>query len=415
MSIINVNGYRVFHLQTDNPIVNARVIVNAGAADETADAYGVAHFLEHMFFKGTEKHSYKEINQITSELGDINAYTSRFQTCYHFTFLAEDFVPAIGILFEMTFQPAFPEDEFEKEKGVIKEECQSVLDSPRGFFSERYTEDLLGTSVGHSIIGNLESIADMTPKKMRLFIKQFYNPANILIAVVGNVSLEQVVDAVTQLPIQKDFAEVERTTPALNLEDNTFHHPSKQAVIALTTKGICTRQEIELGYLPDIFFNGFGGGMHSILFDRLREELGLCYSVHGWHGSADDYGFGVIHVMLNEEQVPLALEEIKKLIAQVNEQGLNDSLLRISKKNYLFGFGRRLQTSNGINNHADDFFALDGYDLIKYINFDERRKMVAAITNDDIIAFSRKIFGEGTTLKTTVMTQEPINQEPDGV
>ena len=167
MSIINVNGYRVFHLQTDNPIVNARVIVNAGAADETADAYGVAHFLEHMFFKGTEKHSYKEINQITSELGAINAYTSRFQTCYHFTFLAGDFVPATGILFEMTFRPAFPEDEFEKEKGVIKEECQSGLDSPRGFFSDRYTEDLLGTPVGHPIIGNLKSIADMTPEKMR--------------------------------------------------------------------------------------------------------------------------------------------------------------------------------------------------------------------------------------------------------
>lgn len=122
MKLFNVNGFEVAHEDFGfGDIVNARIIVHAGASRELDERIcGVAHYLEHMFFKGTVNRGYKEINKITSELGNSNAYTGRNRTVYYLSFLEQDMDRALGILIEMLFEPAFPAEEFEK-----RENCYS--------------------------------------------------------------------------------------------------------------------------------------------------------------------------------------------------------------------------------------------------------------------------------------------------
>jgi predicted Zn-dependent peptidase len=404
MEFFTCKNFRIAYFPTNSKIVNTRVVVNAGAFNEDADSHGVAHFLEHMFFKGTEKRSYKEINKITSRLGSINAYTSRYTTCYHFTFLADDLKESLDVLFDMVFHAAFPEEEFKKEVGVIVEECQSSIDDPMHYFFNNQIKSLLGDEFGHWVIGSRDSILATTPEKLYRFHGRHYNPDNILIAVAGNIDV-----AMLKKFLEEYLPDIEpntsnRTLPPLNYEDHTFHHVSKQAIIGFVAPGVTTIQEVENDYMPDIFFNGLGGGMHSLLFDRIREELGLCYHVGAHHNTNELYGIGQIYCLLDEKNVGQAKEEVDKIITRVKSEGLPEDLLEICKRNYLFKFGRSTETSSGLNCQADAFFSLEGYPLSKYISFEEREAKVRAIENDQIIEFANQMFKE--KMKFVQMTQE---------
>lgn len=406
MKFFDINKFKVALHETDNDIVNMRLIINAGAADEGPEEWGTAHFLEHMFFKGTKERDYKEFNKLTSRLGDINAYTSRYRTAYHFTFLADDFKESAKTLLEMVFKPAFPEDELKKEVGVIVEECKMYLDDPSSYFFDNVGQHYIGEETGHPIIGTLESIQNTTLDKIKSFVSRFYRPGNMLVAVCGNISetdLQKVFEE--HLPDLEETVNV-RKRPTLNLDDFAFHHKSQQAIMSIAMQGFTANEEASMGFLPDILCNALGGGMHSLLFDRLREELGLCYSASAWHNSAQQYGTCQIFTMLDESNIELAKEEIEKILKKVSKEGFSDELIEIAKKNYLFNFGRRCQTSGGINCMADSYFDLADFPLERYIDYDDRRKNIDKINNKDLTRVADAIFGEGAQVKFSKMTQD---------
>ena len=406
MELFDCKGYRIVHTPTDSDITNVRVVVNAGSRNEDDDSHGTAHFLEHMFYKGTEKRDFREINRITSRLGEANAYTGRGQTCYHFTFLQQDLAEALDVLLDMVFNASFPEEEFSKEKGVITEECQMYLDDPIRYFFQVLNEKTLGTPFGHPIIGTLANISDTTLEKLRRFRGRHYNPANMLIACAGNVKKERLEEELNKLLPEVETNSNAYPSPALNFDDHTFTHASKQAIIALVAEGITTKSEIDEDYMPDIFAKGLGGISHSLLFERLREELGLCYYVGASHTSSEDYGHLVIYVLLDESNIETAIAECWKIVEKVREEGFTDDLRSICKRNYLFKLGRQMETSCGLNAMADSFFSLDGYPFDDYMSFDERRKKVEAVTNNHIKEFANRVLGQGKAVKTITMTQE---------
>ncbi len=405
INIFDHNGYTIAHQPLKEAVANSRIIVHAGARDEDDDSHGTAHFLEHMFFKGTEKRDYKEINATTSRLGEINAYTSRNRTVYHLTHLPEHFEKGIDILQEMVFYPALPHDEFERETGVILAECQTYLDSPIGHFHNLATQHLTGVKFGHPVIGTLKSIRATTVAKLRRFIDQWYSPKNMVIAVAGDISEKRIRKAIDSLPLYKS-RNLDRNNPVLNYKDFNCHHASKQAIIHLSAPGYTARKEQECGNIPDIFNNGFGQGMHSMLFDRLREELGLCYHVSSHHSSDHLFGVQVIVCLLDADKIPVAREEVDKLVAKVKKDGFPKKLLETVKANYLFDKIQELQGATALNYHVDAYFSLDGYPLKKVLSLKEVRRQVDKITNDNIVWYANQTYAGDSPLSFACQTQE---------
>ncbi len=405
IKIFQHNGYTIVHQPLKEAVANSRIIVRAGARDEENNSHGTAHFLEHMFFKGTQKRNYKEINAATSRLGEINAYTSRQKTVYHLTHLPENFEGGIEILQEMVFHPALPREEFDREVGVILAECQTYLDSPGSHFHNLATQHLTGVKFGHPVIGTLDSIKATTVAKLRRFIDRWYNPPNMIIAVAGDISEKRVRKAIDSLPLYRGN-NLERNDPALNYSDFSCQHVSKQAIIRLSAPGYTARTEQEWGNIPDIFNNGFGQGMHSMLFDRLREELGLCYHISSGHSSDHLFGVQVIVCLLDEENIPVAREEVAKLVAKVKQDGFPKKLLETVKANYLFDKIQELQGATALNCHVDAYFALDGYPLEKLLSLKEARRQVDKVTNDDIVEYANQTYVGNSPLSFACQTQE---------
>jgi predicted Zn-dependent peptidase len=406
MKTLNINGFTILYEYKPTDIVTIRYIVNAGSSSEKShEEFGCAHYLEHMFFKGTLYKNYKEINRLTSELGDINAYTGTERTVFHIKTLSEDFINSASILNEMFFYPLMDKSEFDKEKTVILEEYQSNIDDPIRFFGTMLNEGFWGTSFGHKTVGNKNSILNMSIDTLNNFRKKYYIVDNMAIAVVGNVKESLVVDTFSKLLdnvstdhyIKLNSDKIEYGE--VDLSEFHFNHKSKQSVIGFTTKGLSSIEHKDINFAGSVFSQGVGGGMHSLLFDRIREELGLCYSVGMGISTFKDVGAISIYCMLDENNINLAKDEIFKIIENVKNNGLDTQLLNISKKQLLFDTACESESSDDYASLVADTYFLNGCKCLSYQDkFDSLKK----ITNEDIINFANKYYEEGKIKFTTM-------------
>lgn len=388
-------GLNTLFNKTHHDVVNARIVFGTGAYNEASpEIFGVAHFLEHMFFKGTKHNDYKRINQLTSLYGNINAYTSRYVTVYHFTFLRENFRKAMDVLMEMVFEPLFPADELEKEKGVIVQEFKTYQDEPNHYFYDKMLSELCGSAHGHPIIGTQKTIEEMTVDQVRQFHETFYfNPNNFLLSVTGNVEDDEFVNYCQGKAIEYKLADRQvPTTTTIDYDgEHSFTHKSEQAIISLVFPGKSSKERLEANYAYEVLFNAVGSGMHSLLFDRIREELGLCYSVGAAHWAMQNTGMGYVHVRLDEKQIPLAVEEINAVLDKVMKEGISEELMSVSKSNILFKTIHGMEYSEGINRLADSYFMLHdkwigASEILENVSsVDYVRQKVYGLTNDDII------------------------------
>ena len=327
-------------------------------------------------------------------------------------FLPSDLDEATRLLMELVFEPAFPEEEFKKEMGVITEECQSGLDDPMRFFFDQLNWHMFGDQHGHPIVGTLDSIQDMTPEKLHRFVNAHYTPANILISFVGKVDPKEIEKVLQSCLPELPEGEFEPWwKDVLTLDEYHFHHKSKQAVVALSYKGVTLQGEMDHSFLPDVFCNCLGGGMHSILFDRVREKLGICYHVGAYHSSNATSGQLMIYCLLDEKNIDLAIEESRKIISKVKKEGLDSELLDIAKRNYLFNFAKSCLTPGGIASFIENYFEIDPASINDYISFNERAKRVNSITNHNMIEFAREIFDNKKPHAVVKMTQTPEAKE----
>jgi len=398
MKILNINGFIILYEKKSTNITTIRYIVNAGSTSEKYhNEFGCAHFLEHMFFKGTEYHNYKDINRITSKLGNINAYTSMERTVFHIDTLYEDFNSAASILSEMFFHPLMDEQEFNKEKTVILEEYQSGIDNPFRFFYGMMNESFWGTAFGHKVVGNKNSIKNMSIDILNNFRKQNYVVDNVVISVVGNIEENEVINTFSKILENVPSDNYTKLNSSkfeyslVDLSNLSFNHKSKQAIIGLTVKGISSIEHNSMNFCGSVFAQGMGGGMHSLLFDRIREELGLCYSIGTWANTYKDVGELTIYCMLDENNIQLAKDEILKVINKVRENGFDSELLDISKKGLLFDVATESETSSEYASLVADTYFLNG---CKYLSYEDKFNSLKNITNKDIKEFANNYFLE---------------------
>ena len=189
------NNIRYLHFPVNSPISHLGILVNIGARDENDDEFGAAHLIEHLLFKGTKSKSAREINTKFDNIGaDVNAYTTKDETCYHVSFLSEYYPRMMELLADMLFNPTFPAKETTNEINVIKEEIASYIDSPAELIFDEFEDALFeGHSIGHNILGNIDALNcfEKNQSKISNFYSKNYLNSNIIVWSSGNISDEK--------------------------------------------------------------------------------------------------------------------------------------------------------------------------------------------------------------------------------
>jgi predicted Zn-dependent peptidase len=278
--------------------------VGAGGRHETPEQNGIAHFLEHMAFKGTATRSQRQIAEAIEDVGGyLNAYTSNESTAYYARVLRADVPLALDVIADITLNPAFDAREIEVERGVILQEIGQMLDTPDDVIFEWLQETAYpGQPFGRSILGSSDRVAAFKAEDFRAFVRRHYVPGQMVLAASGAVDHDAIVAQATALfgglaPQPLSVFEPARfaTGERRQIEDLEQVH----VAFALETVGW---RDPDL-YVAQVFANLMGGGMSSRLFQKLREEHGLCYTVHAQSSAHEDCGTMTVYAGTGADQI----------------------------------------------------------------------------------------------------------------
>jgi predicted Zn-dependent peptidase len=311
---------RMPHLET----ASLGVWVGSGSRDETVDEHGISHLLEHMAFKGTARRSARQIaEEIEAVGGDLNAATSVETTAYYARVLKADVPLALDVLSDILSAPTFDPQELRREQNVIVQEIGATEDAPDDLVFDRLQETAFPKqAVGRSILGTPETVRSFTPARLRAYLGRNYRGPDMLVAAAGAVEHEAVV------------AEVERrfagfTGPAAPVPEQAHFRGGtrveprdlEQVHIALALEGLPIGAETL--YSLQVFTNVLGGGMSSRLFQEVREQRGLCYTIHAFHMPYSDTGLFGLYAGTDQADAPelmrVVIDEIVDATETINE------------------------------------------------------------------------------------------------
>ncbi|MDO4545263.1 MAG: pitrilysin family protein [Bacillota bacterium] len=317
--------------------------IKAGAADETDDVSGVSHYIEHMMFKGTEKRTAKEIASDVDKIGGMfNAFTGKEATCYYIKTLSSNIYDGAEILLDMITGSKFDEEEMNKERQVICEEIKMVKDSPDDDVYDTISELVSsGNPLGRSILGTPESLADIDRTKLTGYLQEKYARDSIVVAVVGNFDEEKIISM-----FENKLASLNAKKKTTSIELKPYHQSFnvkvkdiEQTHICLATPSVSMDDE---KYYAFVLMNSiFGGSMSSRLFQNIREEKGLAYSVCSMNVFSSYWGFFSIYAGVAHEKAKEALAGIKEELELLRSKGVTEEELSMAKEqvksSYIFG------------------------------------------------------------------------------
>jgi len=298
--------------------------VNAGGRHETPQQNGIAHFLEHMAFKGTARRSALEIAEAIEDVGGyINAYTSREMTAYYARVLQDDVPLALDVIADILLNPAFDPREIEVERGVILQEIGQALDTPDDIIFDWLQEVTYPDQpLGRTILGPSERVSAFGESDLREFVAQYYGPEQMILSAAGAVDHDAIVAEAEKL-FGHLAARQAPTAPAglfLGGEHRTVKH-LEQAHFTLALEAPGYRDEAI--YTSQIYSMALGGGMSSRLFQEAREKRGLCYTIFASAGSFADTGMLTIYAGTSGEDVAglaeLSIDEIRRSANDMTE------------------------------------------------------------------------------------------------
>lgn len=315
------NGIRLVHRKIPGIVAYCGLFINAGSRDEKPGQYGIAHFIEHMLFKGTKKRkAYHVLSRLEDVGGELNAYTTKEDTIIYASFLTEHYGKAIELISDIAFNSVFPEKEIEKEKDVVLEEINSYLDSPAELIFDEFEEMVFaGQPVGHNILGTTDTVRSFSRDQLIEFVSEHYCTNNIVFCSVGNISEEKILRLFRNyfshiMPGEKDQpAEVpwqyHPATVTKQLNTNQNH-----CIIGNIAYNIRDKRRMSLFLLNNILG---GQGMNSRLSISMREKRGLAYNVESTYNPYIDTGLFTVYFGSDannlEKSIAVAMSEMKKL------------------------------------------------------------------------------------------------------
>jgi predicted Zn-dependent peptidase len=384
------NGLRVIMEQIPTfRSVTFGIWVKTGSRNEKQQDNGISHFIEHMLFKGTERHSAKDIAEIFDGIGgNVNAFTSKEYTCYYAKVLDEHLPIAMDILSDMFFHSAFDEGELEKEKNVIFEEISMYEDTPDDLVHDLVAKAAYGShSLGYTILGTEENLSAMKPDDLRRYMKKFYNTENTVISLAGNID-----DNVRDL-VEKHFGsfsnsgeETDYSAPDF-LGELVFHaKKTEQNHICLSLPGLSLKED---NLYPMVLLNNaIGGGMSSRLFQEIREKRGLAYSVYSYHSSHIDSGLFTIYTGTAPKQTEEVLKVTVDLLHEIASKGMTDSELKKGKEQLKGSLILSLESTSSRMNRLGKNELMTG----KHYTLDEMIERIESVQMEHIRELMKNLF-----------------------
>ena len=389
------NGIRLLLKHSPSPITHCGFLWNAGSRDEPANKEGLAHFIEHLLFKETEKRSTSQIlNRLELVGADLNAYTTKEYTCIHASFLNQHLERTIDLFEDILFHSTFPEDEMDKERGVILDEIASYLDQPDEAIQDDF-ECLLFKNhpMGNNILGTADTVKGFTGGDIRSFIHQTNNTHEMVFAVFGDYDLKQIIrlgekyfGGITINNNPKD-----RVKPLANAGSyRSFRRPISQTHCVIGTQAYASDHNNRYGLL--LLNNLLGGmGMSSRLNMELREKHGIAYTIESNYTSFTDTGIFSVYFGTDNEKANKAIRLVNKELRKLCDNKLGTLQLHQAKQKFIGQIAlaeeNRMSLLISMAKSLVDFGYVDTLEQL----FDK----VNAVTAPQLLRISNEIFDAG--------------------
>ncbi|QGG48230.1 M16 family metallopeptidase [Heliorestis convoluta] len=381
--------------------------VATGSRDEEPAVAGVSHFLEHLLFKGTEKRSAKELAEVLEAVGgQLNAFTSKEYTCYHAKVLDEHFDLALDVLTDMFFNSRFDEEDIERERRVVLEEIKMYEDSPDEVVHELLSQTMWPTnSLGKPILGTYSSIENLNRSMIVDHFTQEYRTDRVVISVAGCIDPEQV--------IQKVKGYFETMDSISSNIDHTRKVPTTETTIAFEQKDV-EQVQLCIGapglshndkniYALHVLNNVLGGGASSRLFQEIRENRGLAYSVFSYHSSFSDAGIFSIYAGTSPKYLQEVLEISFQEMVRMKTEGITDQELKRVQDQIKGNMYLGLESVNSRMTRLGRSEILYN----RYVTPEEVIEKIYQVTKDDVLQLAQSLWKKDQIALAIVGSQKP--------
>lgn len=359
--------------------ISLGVWINAGSRIEDEEISGVSHFIEHMLFKGTRNRTSKQIaSEIDNLGGQINAFTSKECTCYYVKLLDSHIDIGIDVLSDMILNSKFNEDDLDKERSVIIEELKMYEDSPEDLAYDLLTENIYKNDpLGMNIIGTEESLKRLNREKLLDYFNKYYVPNNSVIAISGNFNFDEIINK-----IEEKFKVWKKRDVNVDIKKAEFkscfltkNKDIEQVNLAMSLEAVPLENDKEV-YALAVINTVFGGSISSRLFQKIREEKGLVYSIYSSQSLYRKCGELGIFASMSNEHLKEVYESIIEEIKIIKKYYLTDQEIKESKEqlkgSYILGLestssrmmsiGRSLLLNNKVESTDDILKSIDNVD-----------------------------------------------------
>lgn len=388
------NGLRIVHKPTVSSVSYCGFIVNVGTRDEADNEHGMAHFIEHMLFKGTAKRrSHHIINRMEHVGGELNAYTNKEETVIYSVFLEEHFERAFELLTDITFNSQFPEQEIEKEVEVIIDEIHSYEDNPSELIFDEFENMVFANSqIGHNILGTEDSLETFNSKMARDFYSRNYVPSNMVFFSLGSTDFKRIIRYAERYlsGMNSSLLENKRINPIIvspstlvNSRDTSQAH----ALIGARAYSLHDPKRKVLNLLNNILG---GPGMNSRLNVSLREKHGYVYNVESSQTSYTDTGLFSIYFGSDKRNADRCVNLVHKELKKLRENKLTSLQLATAKKQMIGQIGVSSDNREGVALSLGKSFMHYNY----YNTLPEMFSKIEAITAEELQDVANEIFDE---------------------
>ncbi|HXO16808.1 MAG TPA: pitrilysin family protein [Candidatus Dormibacteraeota bacterium] len=368
------------------------VWADVGSSVEAGDRRGISHLVEHMLFKGTQRRSARQIAETMDGVGgNLNAFTDKETTCYYAKVIDRHVPLALDVLADMFLHSAFDPQELSKEQNVILEEIKMYDDSPDDLIHDVFLQTMWsGSSLGEPTIGFAETVMGITPEDLRAHLRLHYAPNSVIVAAAGNVEHDRFVELVREQ--FADFggtcvlpkAEQPASTPAANVR----YKDSEQAYVIVGTRGIDIRDDRR--YALSLLDTVLGGGMSSRLFQEIREQRGLVYSVYSFQAAYRAAGLFGVYAGTSPEKVQACIDVIVEQFAHVRNTPIDTDEFHLAKEHIKGNLTLSLEASSSrMIRLGRNEFALG-----RHVSHEELEQRIDAVTAGEVQELARELLLE---------------------
>ena len=385
------NGIRLIHTRVPNLVAHMGIIMGTGSRDELDHEHGMAHFIEHMVFKGTRKRkAYHILSRLEDVGGEINAYTTKEETCVYASFMKEDYARAMELLQDILFHSAYNEKEIGREKEVIIDEINSYFDSPGELIFDDFEEQLYnGQSIGRNILGSPKSLAGFKQEDLLRFVSNNYHSDEMVICSVGNISFPHLIKGIekyfSQVPFKSRNQQRQGIRPYdptnITLQKDTYQ---AHCIIGNLAYDLNDERRIGLHLLNNIIG---GPGLNTRLNLSLREKNGYSYHTESHYSPYSDTGVLSVYFSSDKSKLEQSKKVVNREFSKLREKKLGTLQLSKAKRQLLGQIAISAENNETLMlSMAKSYLVYNKFDDLKEIS-----KKIYRITAEEILEIANEV------------------------